>query len=148
MLKSMLWVQTPILKNADVTNDKPILHQHLGIGTPLCCIQHDSLQVNVLGFMHFWGLTIDVVSSIIVIISIGLCVDYSAHIASTFLSSKGNESYPWDGFMKRCLPSALSQHQKADFKIYIYVLRHTFSKKMYCTMYKISKNTQRIRICN
>eukprot|EP00095_Tigriopus_kingsejongensis_P000432 maker-scaffold171_size289870-snap-gene-1.38 protein:Tk00432 transcript:maker-scaffold171_size289870-snap-gene-1.38-mRNA-1 annotation:"conserved hypothetical protein" len=42
--------------------------------------------VDVLGFMHFWGLTIDVVSSIIVIISIGLCVDYSAHIAHTFLT--------------------------------------------------------------
>ena len=46
-------------------------------------------QIDVLGFMHFWGLTIDVVSSIIVIISIGLCVDYSAHIASTFLNVRG-----------------------------------------------------------
>ena len=45
--------------------------------------------VNVLGFMHFWGLTIDVVSSIVVIISVGLCVDYSAHIASTFLNVRG-----------------------------------------------------------
>jgi predicted RND superfamily exporter protein len=42
-----------------------------------------------MGYMHFWGLTIDVVSSIIVIISIGLCVDYSAHIAHTFLTTKG-----------------------------------------------------------
>merc|ERR1719468_916950 len=31
--------------------------------------------IDVMGYMHFWGLTIDVVSSIIVIISIGLCVD-------------------------------------------------------------------------
>lgn len=45
--------------------------------------------VNVMGFMQFWGLTIDVVSSILVIISIGLCVDYSAHIAHTFLTVKG-----------------------------------------------------------
>ena len=36
--------------------------------------------VDVMGYMHFWGLTIDVVSSVIIIISIGLCVDYSAHI--------------------------------------------------------------------
>ena len=35
------------------------------------------------------GLTIDVVTSIIVIISIGLCVDYSAHIAHAFLTSQG-----------------------------------------------------------
>jgi len=43
-----------------------------------------------MGFMHFWGITIDVVSSIVVIISIGLCVDYASHIAHTFLTSQGN----------------------------------------------------------
>lgn len=48
--------------------------------------------IDVMGFMHFWGLTIDVVTSIIVIISIGLCVDYSAHIAHAFLTSQGSRS--------------------------------------------------------
>merc|ERR1712141_97164 len=42
--------------------------------------------------MHFWGLTIDVVSSVIIIISIGLCVDYSAHIAHAFLSVQGSRT--------------------------------------------------------
>ena len=37
--------------------------------------------VDVGGFMHFWGLTIDTVSCVNLIIAIGLCVDYSAHIA-------------------------------------------------------------------
>ena len=37
------------------------------------------------GFMHFWGLTIDTVSCINLIIAMGLCVDYSAHIAHRFL---------------------------------------------------------------
>jgi len=45
--------------------------------------------VNVGGFIHFWGLTIDTVSCTNVIISIGLCVDYSAHIAHAFMSSHG-----------------------------------------------------------
>ena len=45
--------------------------------------------IDVMGYMQAWGLTIDVVSSVIVIISIGLCVDYSAHIAHAFLTSKG-----------------------------------------------------------
>ena len=49
--------------------------------------------IDVMGYMHFWGLTIDVVTSIIVIISIGLCVDYSAHIAHAFLTSKGSFVY-------------------------------------------------------
>ncbi len=37
--------------------------------------------VDVGGYMHFWGLTIDTVSCNNLIIAIGLCVDYSAHIA-------------------------------------------------------------------
>lgn len=49
--------------------------------------------IDVMGYMHFWGLTIDVVSSIIIIISIGLCVDYAAHIAHAFLTSKGIENH-------------------------------------------------------
>ena len=46
--------------------------------------------VNVGGFIHFWGLTIDTVSCTNIIISIGLCVDYSAHIAHAFMSSEGS----------------------------------------------------------
>ena len=45
--------------------------------------------VNVGGFIHFWGLTIDTVSCTNLIISIGLCVDYSAHVAHAFMSSTG-----------------------------------------------------------
>ena len=47
------------------------------------------LQVDVMGFMHFWGLTIDVVSSVLVIVSTGLCVDFSVHVAHAFLSNEG-----------------------------------------------------------
>jgi predicted RND superfamily exporter protein len=36
------------------------------------------------GFMHFWGLTIDTVSCINLIIAMGLCVDYSAHVAHRY----------------------------------------------------------------
>lgn len=32
--------------------------------------------------MHFWGLTIDTVSCIDVVLGIGLCVDYAAHIGT------------------------------------------------------------------
>lgn len=44
--------------------------------------------------MHFWGLTIDVISCINLVIAVGLCVDYSAHIAHCYVISKGalNES--------------------------------------------------------
>jgi len=48
--------------------------------------------VNVGGFIHFWGLTIDTVSCTMLIIAIGLCVDYSAHIAHAFMSSTGSRN--------------------------------------------------------
>ena len=45
--------------------------------------------VNVGGFMHFWGLTIDTVTCTNLVIAIGLCVDYSSHIAHRFLVEQG-----------------------------------------------------------
>ncbi|XP_023328081.1 Niemann-Pick C1 protein [Eurytemora carolleeae] len=48
--------------------------------------------VNVAGYMHFWGLTVDVISCVNLEIAIGLTVDYSAHVAHTFLIQKGSKS--------------------------------------------------------
>merc|ERR1719422_999314 len=48
--------------------------------------------VNVGGFIHFWGLTIDTVSCTNIVISIGLCVDYSVHVAHAFLSNQGSKN--------------------------------------------------------
>merc|ERR1719334_737019 len=45
--------------------------------------------VNVGGFIHFWGLTIDVISCVNLVIAVGLCVDYSAHIAHCFMAQPG-----------------------------------------------------------
>jgi len=41
------------------------------------------------GFMHFWNLTIDVISCVNLVIAVGLCVDYAAHIAHTFMVTSG-----------------------------------------------------------
>lgn len=39
--------------------------------------------------MHFWGLTIDTLTSILLILSIGLAIDYSAHIGHKFMTLCG-----------------------------------------------------------
>lgn len=44
--------------------------------------------IDIAGFMHFWGITIDVVTTIIMVLAIGLTVDYSAHIAHGFMVSR------------------------------------------------------------
>ena len=44
---------------------------------------------NVVGYLHYWGSTIDIISCICIVLSIGLCVDYSVHIAHSYLVAKG-----------------------------------------------------------
>ncbi|ODN02586.1 Patched domain-containing protein 3, partial [Orchesella cincta] len=48
--------------------------------------------VDVGGSMHFWNLTIDTVSCIDLVLAIGLCVDYAAHIAHAFMTSVGTRN--------------------------------------------------------
>lgn len=48
--------------------------------------------VDVAGFMHWWGITIEITSMNIVIISVGLCVDFCAHIMHGFLTTPGSRS--------------------------------------------------------
>ncbi|XP_046852386.1 LOW QUALITY PROTEIN: patched domain-containing protein 3-like [Xenia sp. Carnegie-2017] len=45
--------------------------------------------VDVAGLMYFWDLTIDIVSTIVLIIAIGLSVDYASHVGHTFLIKSG-----------------------------------------------------------
>merc|ERR1712070_373902 len=46
--------------------------------------------VDVLGCMNMWGLAIDSVSVIQLVISVGLCVDYAAHIGHSFMKTPGS----------------------------------------------------------
>lgn len=46
--------------------------------------------VDVAALMHWWGLTIDTVSCIDLVLAIGLCVDYAAHVAHTFMTKAGS----------------------------------------------------------
>merc|ERR1712072_226689 len=48
--------------------------------------------VTLVGFMHWWEVTISGVSTIYILISVGLAVDYSAHIAHMFVTSTGTSS--------------------------------------------------------
>ena len=48
--------------------------------------------IDVVGILHFWDITIDVISCCCIIVTVGLCVDYSAHIAHTFLVSSGKKN--------------------------------------------------------
>ena len=46
--------------------------------------------VDLIGFLHFWGITIDILSAVNIVLAIGLCVDYAVHIAHAYLMSEGS----------------------------------------------------------
>lgn len=46
--------------------------------------------VDIVGVLHFWDITIDTLSCINIVLAIGLCVDYSAHVAHAFIVSRGD----------------------------------------------------------
>jgi len=46
--------------------------------------------VDIVGFLHFWNITIDIISCVNIVLAIGLCVDYSVHIGHAFLVARGN----------------------------------------------------------
>ena len=47
---------------------------------------------NVVGYLHYWDSTIDIISCICVVLSIGLSVDYSVHIGHAYLVAEGEIS--------------------------------------------------------
>ena len=49
--------------------------------------------VDVVGTLHFWDVTIDVISCVNIILATGLCVDYSVHLAHAFSIAEGKYSY-------------------------------------------------------
>ena len=46
-------------------------------------------QVGIMGTIHFWGLTIDIVTTMFLVLAVGLSVDYSSHIGHTFIIRSG-----------------------------------------------------------
>jgi len=44
--------------------------------------------IEVIGFLHWWGVTISGVATIYILISVGLAVDYSAHVGHMFVVSE------------------------------------------------------------
>ncbi|TKR57948.1 hypothetical protein L596_030585 [Steinernema carpocapsae] len=42
------------------------------------------INVGILGFMTFWGVSLDFISMVTIVMSIGFCVDFAAHLAYNF----------------------------------------------------------------
>lgn len=45
--------------------------------------------VDIVGFLHWWNITIDIISCVNIVLAVGLCVDYSVHIGHAFIVASG-----------------------------------------------------------
>ena len=67
-----------------------------------------STITEVAGFMHLWGLTMNVLTCMTIVISVGLCVDFSAHIVHFFLAATGSRDSRVEETMTRVGPAVFN----------------------------------------
>ena len=90
--------------------------------------------VNVAGYCNFWGLTVDTTFAIFVTISIGLCVDYSAHVAHGFMTETGTRGERMKNTMIKIGPAVLN----GGISTFIaFVLLAGSSSKVFFTFFQI-----------
>ena len=71
----------------------------------LLCVLATLLNVSAL--MHLWGLTINTVTCIALVLAIGICVDYAAHITHGFLVSQGSRKFRAESALRHMGPAVL-----------------------------------------
>lgn len=64
--------------------------------------------IDLVGFLHWWGVTISGVSTIYILICIGLAVDYAAHIAHCFSTCSGTSKERAVKALERIGPSTFN----------------------------------------
>jgi len=61
-----------------------LLIPHPAVSLPVfCCVV--ATICDIVGYMYFWGMKIDSVTVVMLIVSLGLAIDYSAHIGVSYL---------------------------------------------------------------
>lgn len=89
-------IQVELFRNLGVAFACVLVMTFILIASPVVCLFVCLcvilVLIDVAGTMYFWGLTIDTVTSVILILAIGLAVDYSAHIGETFLMETGTRN--------------------------------------------------------
>ena len=90
--------------------------------------------VNVAGFSNFWDVDIDIPFVILMTISIGLCVDYSAHVAHSFAVEKGSRNERMKNTLVKVGPAVLNGGLSTFFAFFLLAFSSSF---VFFTFFKI-----------
>ena len=90
--------------------------------------------VNVAGFSNFWDVDVDIPFVILMTISIGLCVDYSAHVAHAFAVEKGSRNDRMKSTLVKVGPAVLNGGLSTFFAFFLLVFSSSF---VFFTFFKI-----------
>ncbi|XP_046861198.1 patched domain-containing protein 3-like [Xenia sp. Carnegie-2017] len=90
--------------------------------------------VDVAGMMYFWDLTIETVSFVVLIISIGLSVDYASHVGHTFMTKSGTRKERTVKIYRDIAPAVWN----GGFSTFLAIAPLVFSKShVFITFFKI-----------
>jgi len=96
-------IETEAIRNISSTMAVMVVIIALLIVTPsavaVVCLVLCLIIINIIGYMNFWGLSFDSVTIIMLVIALGLAVDYSAHIGRAYMEMQGTP----DERLKGCL---------------------------------------------
>ena len=66
-----------------------LVHPRVSLLVFVCLVLTD---INIIGYMAFWGVPVNSISMSCLVLAVGLTVDYSAHVAHAFLLQPGDDA--------------------------------------------------------
>ena len=103
-----------------------------GVVIVFLCIA--AIVVEILGYLHFWGTSIDSVSVIMLVISLGLSVDYVTHLGHNFIMQGGSAADKLVGSMSEMGTAVFN----GAFSTFLSILLLSASSSyVFITMFKV-----------
>merc|ERR1719479_634534 len=99
-------------------------------GSLFCLLAVLLILTNVSGLMHFWGLAVDTVTATVLIICIGLSVDFAAHVVHCFMQTSYEKTTTTRDSTNNKLKKETNKIKSKISELYYYINREEKSYRM------------------